>query len=67
VKVSLGPCCLIRPSFTGVSNAKINTRVADDLVPEDSVRREARRVCSERLQSQRMKRRTEGDMELACL
>jgi hypothetical protein len=49
VKVSLGPCCLIRPSFTGVSNAKINTRVADDLVPEDSVRREARRVCSERL------------------
>jgi hypothetical protein len=66
VRLSMGPRHLIHPSFTRESIAKINTPVADALISEDSVRREASRVCSERLQSQRVKRWMEGDLELTC-
>jgi hypothetical protein len=66
MRVSLGPSHLVRPSFTRASSTKINTRVAEALVLEDSVRWEAHRVCSELLQSQRLKRRAEGDLELMC-
>jgi hypothetical protein len=66
VRVSLRPSHLVRPSFTKVSGARINTRVEEALVPEDSVRQEAHHVCSEWLQLQRLKRHVEGNLELTC-
>jgi hypothetical protein len=66
VRLSPGPSHLVHPFITRVSSTKINTRVADARVPEDSARREARRVCSKQLQLQRLKRQAKGDLELAC-
>jgi hypothetical protein len=47
VRVFPGPSRLIHPSYTRVSNEKINTQVEEALVPEDSARQEAHYVCSE--------------------
>jgi hypothetical protein len=46
MRVSQGPSCLIRFSFTRLGGAEINTQVPEALVPEDSVRQEARHACS---------------------
>jgi hypothetical protein len=36
-------------------------------LPEDVMRQEAHRVCSEQVRARRQRRRVEGDVELACL
>jgi hypothetical protein len=64
--VSPGPSCLVHPSFTRLGGTKINTWVQQALFPEDLARQKAHRACSERLQSQRLKRLVEGDPELVC-
>jgi hypothetical protein len=56
MRVSPGPHCLIRPSFTTLGGAETNTQVPEALVPEDSARREARYACSGQLRTQRLKR-----------
>jgi hypothetical protein len=66
VWVSPGPSCPVRPFFTKPGGMKMNTRVRGTLAPEDSVRQEARRACSEWLRSLRPKRWVEGDLELPC-
>jgi predicted alpha-1,6-mannanase (GH76 family) len=64
--MSPGPSCPIRPFSTELGIAEITTRIRGTLAPKDVARREARRVCSERLQSWRQRRRVEGDLKHAC-
>jgi hypothetical protein len=66
MRVSSGPSHLIHPSFTRASSAKINSWVVDALFLKDWARREAHRVGSKWLQSQRLKRWVEEDLDLAC-
>jgi hypothetical protein len=41
VGMSLGPSCLIRPSFSRLGGAEANAEVQETLPPGDSVRQEA--------------------------
>jgi hypothetical protein len=67
MRVSLGPSCIVRPSFTRPGGTKSDTRVAEALVPKNSARREAHHTCTERLLLQRLKRWAEDVLELTCL
>jgi hypothetical protein len=66
VQMSLGPSCPIHPFPMESGGMEINTQVRGTLAPEDVVRREACRVCSEWLWSQRQRRWVEGNSELTC-
>jgi hypothetical protein len=66
MQMSPGQSCPFHPFSMESGGTEINTWVQGTLAPEDVVRREVRRVYSERLRSRRQRRWVEVDPEFMC-